>query len=103
MGPELRVKRTSGENVLDYPEIIEDLECARLDALATRSLEGHWGGLDQTKRDAAAREIQGERQSGWSGPDDQHRGFVHRTNIRLMVQCTNVKPEIQVDPREVDA
>ena len=72
MDPELRVKRTGGEDRVDYPEIIEDLERARLDTLAARPLEGPCCGLDQTKRDPAAREVEREGQPRWSRPDNQH-------------------------------
>src|SRR5215510_3047554 len=34
VGPDLRVERTCGENRADDSEIIEDFECARLNALA---------------------------------------------------------------------
>ena len=73
MDPELRVKRAGGENRLDHSEIIEDLQRARLDAFAARSLEGRCRGLDQAKRDPAARKIQRERQPRWPGAGDQYR------------------------------
>ena len=90
MSLKLRVRRTGGENLVDYAEIVKDLEGAGLDALAARPLKRLGRGLDQTKRDPTARQIQRESQPCWSSPDNQHRPFVHRT-IRIMVQCTNVK------------
>ena len=86
MGPELRVRRTGGENRVNYAEIIEDLECARLDALATRPLEGRCCGVDQTKRDPAAREIERERQPRRSGSDNQYSCF--RTSYDILFNGT---------------
>jgi hypothetical protein len=81
VGPEFGVKRTSGENRVDYSEIIEDLECARLDALTTRALERGGSCLDQTKRDPTARELEREGQPGWPGSDNKYGGFVHGTKV----------------------
>src|SRR5215813_6174193 len=61
MGLEFRVKRTSRENCVDDAEIIQDFEGARLKALAARPREGRGGGLNQTKGDLAAGEINGQR------------------------------------------
>jgi DDE domain len=60
VGPELRVRRPGGEDRIDYREVIENFKCARLNALAAGPLERCCSGLDQTKRDAAAREIERE-------------------------------------------
>ena len=79
MRTELRIKRSGRKNRIDHSQVIKDFEGARLDAFAARSLEGRRGGLDQAKRDAAARKIDGERQPGWSGSDNQNIAFVHRT------------------------
>ena len=100
MRSELRVRRAGGENRADHSEIIEDLECARLDAFAARTLEGRRGSFDQTKRDPAAREIKGQGQSCRPSSSNQYIVIVHRTNQSIMVRCTNVKSKITIDPRK---
>ena len=91
MGAKLRVKRTCREDGVDDPKIVEDLERARLDALATRPLEGRRSGLDQTKRDAAAREIDGEGQA----PLVRHRQSTLRFRTPYEHNCNGTVYECQ--------
>ena len=96
MGAEFRVESTGGEDRVDDPQIVENLKCARLNALAARSREGLFGGLDQTKRYPAALKIQRKRQPGWSSSDNQyiflrHRDLSYTVRTSIVVRCTNVK------------
>ena len=49
MNPELRVNRAGGENRLDYSEIVENLQRAWLQALATGPFKGRVSGLQLPK------------------------------------------------------
>jgi hypothetical protein len=67
-----RVVAPGLEHPVDQAEVVEDLQGARLQALAARAVEEPRAALDQPVLDAAPGQIAGQRQSGRSGSDDQH-------------------------------
>jgi hypothetical protein len=93
MDAEFRVERARVDNRIDYPEIVEDLEGAWLDALPARTFEGSFGGIDQTERNAAACEIDRKSQTRWAGANNQDSRFVHCTNHfnGTVYECQSLK------------
>ena len=97
MGPELRVRRTGGENRVNHPEIIEDLERARLDALAARTLEG--AAAASIRRNEIPRRARSSASVNPVGPAPTINTVVsYIVRIYLMVQCTNVKKKSALEP-----
>jgi hypothetical protein len=60
------------EHPLGDPEILEDLQGARLHALAARAGPRPRGGLDQAEGDVPAGQLAGEGEPSRAGADDQH-------------------------------
>ena len=81
MNPKLQIKRASGQDHIDDPEVFQDFQRARLDALATRTCEGCFRGINQAEGNPATCEIQRKRQSCRARTNDYYLGFVHRTKI----------------------
>jgi hypothetical protein len=86
-----RVGAAGGRQAVEHAQHGEDLQAARLQALAAGAVERPLPHLDQLEPDPAAGQFDGQDQAGGAGATDQHVGFVARFHRRPpeCAKCTH--------------
>jgi hypothetical protein len=82
-----RIGTTQRDESVNDAEVLEHLQAARLDALATRAAKRLRGTVDQAERDTAPAKLDGQGQAGRSGAANQNvrRENLHQHDLRLCV------------------